>query len=154
MSTATNPKHKCLLVTHDAVNFSPSKAKYSFSRDQRFRSISGVSGTPSEFTHHLPQTFGRRSPSFGIGDRFKVKIKTGKFFYRLFLHFCLAHTAWFGLISDPWLACSSSIFLMATFLWSPRPATSQSRELGWGDTACWLGPFYIMPRPVPCAISS
>ena len=71
MSTMTSTKHKCLLVTHDAVNFSPSKAKYSFSKDQRFKSISGTVRTPSEFTHHLPQTFGRRSPSFGVGERFK-----------------------------------------------------------------------------------
>ena len=74
MSVATSNKHKCLLVTHDAINFSPSKAKYTFSKDQRFKSISGTTTTPSEFSHTLPGTFGRRSPSFGVGDRFKVKI--------------------------------------------------------------------------------
>ena len=79
MSTTTNPKHKCLLVTHDAINFSPSKAKYSFSRDQRFKSISGTKREASEFNVNLPNTFGRRSPSFGIGDRFKSINKNGKF---------------------------------------------------------------------------
>lgn len=75
MSTSNNNKHKCLLVTHEMVNFSPSKAKYSFSRDQRFKSISGTTRTASEFNHNMPQTFGRRSPSFGVGERFKMRIK-------------------------------------------------------------------------------
>ena len=69
MSTTHNSKHRCLSLTHDSVNFSPSKQKYSFSKGSRFKSISGA--TPSDFNHHLPGTFGRRSPSFGIGDRFK-----------------------------------------------------------------------------------
>ena len=78
MSVSATSKHKCLLVTHDAVNFSPSKAKYTFSKDQRFKSISGTSRTPSEFTVNLPHTFGRRSPSFGVGERFKQRIEKGK----------------------------------------------------------------------------
>lgn len=70
--------NKCLLVTHDAVNNSPTKAKYSFSKEKRFSSISGTFHTPSEFTHDLPHTLGRRSPSFGIGERFKVRIQKSK----------------------------------------------------------------------------
>lgn len=81
MSVHNSSKHRCLLLTHDAVNFSPSKQKYSFSRDQRFKSISGTKATPSEFTHNLPQTFGRRSPSFGIGERFKKMAKNRKYTY-------------------------------------------------------------------------
>ena len=77
MSVSANTKHKCLLVTHDAINFSPTKAKYSFSKDQRFKSITGTTRTPSEFSHTLPHTFGRRSPSFGIGERFKIRIEKG-----------------------------------------------------------------------------
>ena len=69
MSTTHNSKHRCLSLTHDSVNFSPTKQKYSFSKGSRFKSISGP--TNCEFNHHLPGTFGRRSPSFGIGDRFK-----------------------------------------------------------------------------------
>ena len=79
MSVSAYSKHKCLLVTHDAVNFSPAKAKYSFSRDQRFKSITGTTRTPSEFNHHLPHTFGRRSPSFGVGERFKTREAKGKY---------------------------------------------------------------------------
>ena len=79
MSLSTSNKHKCLLVTHDAINFSPTKQRFSFSRDQRFKSISGTTPTPSEFTHTLPGTFGRRSPSFGVGDRFNKKVKQSKF---------------------------------------------------------------------------
>ena len=78
MSVSAYSRHKCLLVTHDAVNFSPAKAKYSFSRDQRFKSITGTTRTPSEFNHHLPHTFGRRSPSFGVGERFKTREERGK----------------------------------------------------------------------------
>ena len=74
MSTTNSSKHKCLLLTHDAINFSPSKMSHSFAKDKRFNSISGYKFEKSEFTHTLKPTFGKRSPSFGVGDRFKVRI--------------------------------------------------------------------------------
>lgn len=68
MSTAHNSKHRCLSLTHESINFSPSKQKYSFSKGSRFKSIGGV--TKVEFNHHLPSTFGKRTASFGVGERF------------------------------------------------------------------------------------
>jgi len=71
MTLSSSGKHKCLLLTHEQVNFSPTKANFSFSKDKRFKSIAGHVNEKSEFTHTLPSTFGRRSPSFGVGQRFK-----------------------------------------------------------------------------------
>lgn len=73
MSVSNNSKHKCLLLTQESINFSPSKMSHSFAKDKRFNSISGHKYEKSEFTHTMKSTFGRRSPSFGVGDRFKVR---------------------------------------------------------------------------------
>ena len=51
------------------MNFSPTKQRFSFSKEQRFKSIANPA--LADFTHELPSTFKRRSPSFGIGERFK-----------------------------------------------------------------------------------
>lgn len=77
MSVSNNSKHKCLLLTQESINFSPSKMSHSFAKDKRFNSISGHKYEKSEFTHTMKSTFGRRSPSFGVGDRFKVR-RNGK----------------------------------------------------------------------------
>ena len=95
MSTTHNPKHRCLSVTHESVNFSPTKQKYSFSKGSRFKSLSGP--TNCELNHTLPGTFGRRSPSFGIGDRFKILKKPRKSIIlfqpnlRISLHYYVTH---------------------------------------------------------------
>ena len=67
---------RALSITHESLNFSPTKQKFSFSRGERFKSFSGK--TPSEFTTTLGSTFGKRSPSFGVGARFKVRTINGK----------------------------------------------------------------------------
>ena len=77
MTLSSSGKHKCLLLTHEQVNFSPTKMNFSFSKDKRFKSLAGHTLEASEFTHTLPSTFGRRSPSFGVGERFR-SIKQGK----------------------------------------------------------------------------
>lgn len=64
---------RALSITHESINFSPSKQKYSFSKGDRFKSISGR--TPSEFTVTLKDTFNKRSPSFGVGERFRERIR-------------------------------------------------------------------------------
>ena len=64
-------------ITHEALNCSPSKQKYSFAKDARFRRPSGP--TPSEFNETLPDTLGRRSPGFGIGNRFQEKRRARKY---------------------------------------------------------------------------
>ena len=68
MSTVHNTKQMCETIYHDAVNFSTAQSKYSFSKDRRF--APGITGVHTDFTQNLTSTLGRRSPSFGIGDRF------------------------------------------------------------------------------------
>ncbi len=69
MTSIKNTKFRCQTVHHDSVNFSTAHQKYSFSKDRRFPKISAAI-TPTDFTEKLNSTFNRRSPSFGIGDRF------------------------------------------------------------------------------------
>jgi hypothetical protein len=79
MSTLQSSRLKAFTITHDVVNFSTAQQKYSFGKDSRFKQT--VTTTPTDFNVTLPSTFDRRSPSFGIGDRFKgavPKIKCKK----------------------------------------------------------------------------
>ena len=82
MSTILNPKQRCYSIVHESVNFSTSKQKYSFGRERRFPSVSRP--TPSEFNTELGSTFGKRSPSFGYGDRFKTLNINGR--GKLYIH--------------------------------------------------------------------
>lgn len=62
MTTTVNstrkPYSESKIPAAEAINFSTSKQKYSFSRDKRFKSIAGTVATPFEFTHSLKGTFG------------------------------------------------------------------------------------------------
>jgi hypothetical protein len=69
MSTILNPKQGCYTIHHDIINFSTSQQKFSFGKQRRFPSVKPT--TPTDFTVTLNSTFGRRSPSFGVGERFK-----------------------------------------------------------------------------------
>ena len=69
MSTILNPKQGCYTIHHDIINFSTSQQKFSFGKQWRFPSVKPT--TPTDFTANLTSTFGRRSPSFGVGERFK-----------------------------------------------------------------------------------
>jgi hypothetical protein len=73
MSVCANPRLRSQsIITHESVNFSPSKQKYSFgvSKQQRFSiPINGI--VKSEFNYDLPSSFRSRRASFGVGDRFK-----------------------------------------------------------------------------------
>lgn len=68
MSSVRNKKLNCETIYHDAINFSSAKARFSFSKDKRFININAITNT--DFTAKIGTTLGRRSPSFGIGDRF------------------------------------------------------------------------------------
>ena len=74
---STHSRYMSQTITHEALNCSPSKQKYSFAKDARFRRPSGP--TPSEFNETLPDTLGRRSPGFGIGNRFQEKRRARKY---------------------------------------------------------------------------
>jgi len=69
MSTIHNTREGSFTIRHDIINFSTAQSKYSFGKDQRFKTLKP--NTPTDFNVQLPSTFGRRSPSFGIGERFK-----------------------------------------------------------------------------------
>lgn len=69
MSTILNPKQGCYTIHHEIINFSTAQHRFSFGKQRRFPSVKPT--TPTDFTVTLNSTFGRRSPSFGIGTRFK-----------------------------------------------------------------------------------
>lgn len=60
-------KHGGMITNNEGINFSSAKQKYSFGKGNRFISLKPVVNDKS---YDLPQTFGKRAPSFGIGDRF------------------------------------------------------------------------------------
>lgn len=69
MSVKASPVHrKMSMTTHEAVNFSTAKQKFSFGKEARFPSVGR--GTPTDFTHSLTSTLKKRSAGFGLGDRF------------------------------------------------------------------------------------
>ena len=73
MTSVRNKKLNCETIHHDAINFSTAKSRFSFSKDKRFININAI--TTTDYTAKIGTTFGRRSPSFGIGDRF-IKPRT------------------------------------------------------------------------------
>ena len=72
MSTILNPKQRCYSIHHEVINFSSAQHRFSFSKDTRFPNSKPT--TPTDFTTTLPTTFGRKSPTFGVGERFKIRI--------------------------------------------------------------------------------
>lgn len=72
MSTILNSKTHTSTLYHDAVNFSTAQQKFSFSKGRRFSLMKP--NTPTDFTVNLPSAFGRRSPSFGVGNRFSTPV--------------------------------------------------------------------------------
>ena len=71
MTSVYSSKQRCETVHHDVVNFSTAQSKFSFPKDRR-RSLVPASITPTDFNYTLKGAFGNRSPSFGIGERFKT----------------------------------------------------------------------------------
>ena len=67
MSTILSTKQGGIVTQYENTNFSTAKQKFSFGKGPRFPS---VKKQDTEITYTLPSGFGRRAPSFGIGDRF------------------------------------------------------------------------------------
>lgn len=68
MSTILSTKQGGFVTLQDNVNFSTAKQKFSFGKGPRFPS---VRRQDTDITYTLPSPFGKRAPSFGIGDRFE-----------------------------------------------------------------------------------
>lgn len=67
------------IVHHDAINFSTAQHKFSFGKGRRFPSL-GLT-CPTDFNTNLNSTItSNKSPTFGIGNRFKQPRRTGKYF--------------------------------------------------------------------------
>ena len=71
MTSVYSDKQRCETVHHEVVNFSSAQSKFSFPKDRR-RSQVPASITPTDFNYTLKSSFGNRSPSFGVGERFKT----------------------------------------------------------------------------------
>lgn len=69
MSTILNSKQGGFVTHFDVTNFSVSKQKFSFSKGQRFPSVKKTLNDALQYGE--ARTFGKRAPSFGIGDRFE-----------------------------------------------------------------------------------
>ena len=67
MSTILSNKHGGFVTQFENTNFSTAKQKFSFGKGARFQS---QKRSETELQYTLPDSFGRRAPSFGIGDRF------------------------------------------------------------------------------------
>jgi hypothetical protein len=65
MSVCTSSKYAVL--THDSVNFSPTKQKFSFAKNQRFSLPVAELKGKGDFNYDLPTTLRSRRASFGIG---------------------------------------------------------------------------------------
>ena len=66
------------IVHHEAINFSTAQHKFSFGKGRRFPSL-GLT-CPTDFNTNLKSTItSNKSPTFGIGNRFKEPRKTGKY---------------------------------------------------------------------------
>ena len=77
MATVQNSKLKIEVVYNETINNSSSIQKFSFIKDRRFREhYPGKIKT--DFNTTLPGSFGKRSCSFGVGDRFNNNNRRGK----------------------------------------------------------------------------
>jgi hypothetical protein len=64
------------VLTHDSVNFSPTKQKFSFAKNQRFSLPVADLKSKGDFNYDLPSTLRSRRASFGIGERFRNAAST------------------------------------------------------------------------------
>lgn len=62
---------KYTVITHDSVNFSPTKQKFSFAKNKRFSLPVADLKSKGDFNYDLPSTLRSRRASFGIGERFR-----------------------------------------------------------------------------------
>lgn len=74
--SVSNSAHHYTVVTHEAVNNSTSKQKFSFAKNQRFSLPLAEISKKGEFNYTLPTTLSSRRASFGVGDRFKTPLET------------------------------------------------------------------------------
>lgn len=84
MSTMRNNNQGTYTIRHDIINFSTAQSRFSFSKGRRFVAL--TPNTPTDFNESLPGTFGRRSPSFGVGERFQAPMTKSQ--SKLIAHFC------------------------------------------------------------------
>ena len=91
MSISINSKNRnSLLITHEAVNFSPSKTTYSFAKGQRFKSLAPVG--PPDVIYKLPSTLKTKKITFGIGERFRQRKADCKYFSRFNFRYFFVNT--------------------------------------------------------------
>jgi hypothetical protein len=75
---------KFSVINHDVVNLSTAQAKFSFGKGRRFSTLKPTVET--EFSITLGSTMAnKKSPSFGVGDRFKRQRRTSKLI-KIFYH--------------------------------------------------------------------
>lgn len=78
MSVILSNKQGGIVTSFEMTNFSTAKQKFSFGKGPRFPS---VKKSITDMNYELPNCFGKRAPSFGVGDRFNSKVdRSGKFF--------------------------------------------------------------------------
>lgn len=78
----TFSKRSYSIVAHDVVNFSSAQHKYSFGKGRRF--INLKQNPQTDFTVTLQSTMkSNKSPTFGVGSRFKVARNTRKHYFSL-----------------------------------------------------------------------
>lgn len=58
------------MTNFEVTNSSTAKQKFSFGKGPRFPS---TKKSLTDMNYNLPETFNRRAPGFGIGDRFAEK---------------------------------------------------------------------------------
>lgn len=76
MSVILSNKQGGIVTSFEMTNFSTAKQKFSFGKGPRFPS---VQKSITDNNYDLPSCFGRRAPSFGVGDRFNQKVdRSGK----------------------------------------------------------------------------
>ena len=70
MSSIMSSKHGGVITNSEFINFSTAKQKFSFGKGDRFPQMKRT--VHDQLSYELPPTFGKRAPSFGVGNRFDL----------------------------------------------------------------------------------
>ena len=84
MSTSISNKQGGYVTNFEVTNFSTAKQKFSFGKGERFPS---VRKNLTELQYTLPSAFGKRAPSFGVGDRFSRATNKSSTFLNMFMSY-------------------------------------------------------------------
>lgn len=71
-TTIENSSLGGFVTQYETINFSTSKQKYSFGKGQRFPSV--MAKANNQIGYDLPSTMNKRSPGFGVGNRFHTPL--------------------------------------------------------------------------------